>query len=738
MKRAASSVVMYGVERMEEEEKTLKVEVKVGGRLWTAALPVAAPVVTHPPAPLWTAATASRTTTAVPERVETAPRKKSDYLPKATGSLWAKVDITVKKGRVVVFTNSLWDQQPERLQRPAMKRVTSSVVVRGFERKAEEKEGVKVEVKVGGRLWTAALPVAAPIVTHPPAPLWTAATASRTTTTIPERVETAPRKKSDYLPKAIGSLWSVRIVEVKKAKIVLPGALWQADAAAFCPVLQKSSSTSSRSLTVAPPRKLVDDRWKVVVGGRLWTAEAIPVVVAPSLVKVPLWSKETAERTTDAVPERIATAQRKMGGELKKATGSLWNLRDVQVEKAEVVVAAEGLWGSQECYRRAERKSLTAVGVAMANRLWNAPVPKSVVVEDAPSPLWRPATASRTTTAVPERGMPVPRKMVSDPPKASGSLWSIRDVEIKPAKIVVDGGLWQAEGSPFVECSQLPTEVKPEVAGRLWTATSAPAPPPPPPTETLWSAPALPPVIMEKPEHSEFSKYTASLPPREAAKRNPVGTHTSKATGSLWSPDPIPEANYAIHVGGRLWAVHHTAPPSPAQSSKLWTPRTTPSPPLPAPAESQQLLWHAATASRTTTAKPGRSLSISRKRSVNLHKATGSLWGEPERDNNNNDDELPLPVPSLSRTSTVSDSSEDDDDEYIPVVRMWQPVASSGRKGVVVLGQQSRARYYSSFAGAAAGAGAGAREQQQQVFLERVGRGKVRVSSASASTEKRA
>jgi len=694
IKRSVSRLVVDAVERMEEEEKRTEVEVRIGGRLWTAILP-ANPLPVAAVAPLWTAATASRTTDAVPERVETAPRKKSDSLPKATGSLWANKDITVKKGRVVI-SGSLWDQRPERLQQPAVKRSASSVVIQGVER-VEKEETAGVKVKVGGRLWAATLPTAAPVVAHAPAPLWTIATASRTTTAVPERVETAPRKKSDHLPKATGSLWSVQNAESKKNEVLIPGALWQADASDSRPVLR--NATSSRTLTVAP-MKQVDNRWKLMVDGKLWTMETTPAA-APTPVKAPLWSKETTERTTAAVPERVATAPRNMGIELTKAIGSLWSLRHTEATKEKVAVSTSRLWGSPEYYQRAEEKSSGAVEVAIASRLWAVPVPKSAVVQSAP--LWIPATAARTTSAIPERGAPVVRKMSLDLAKASGSLWSIRDVEVNQRKATVNAGLWQGEGSPIAERSQPPMEAR----SRLWTATSAPPLPPPPPMEVLWTAPAQGP-IMEEPDQDEFDKYAASLPPRETAKRNPTVTRTTTVAGSLWSPEKIPEDNYAINVGGRLWAVHHAVPSSPPPS-RLWSPRTTP--PMPTPAETQ--LWHAATASRTTTAKPGRSLSISRKRSINLRKATGSLWGEGEDD---------IPVPPLSRTSTISCSSEEDEEEYIPVVRMWQPVATSGRKGVVVLGQQRRECYYSSLFGG-----------REDVYLERVGAGKVRISAAPGS-----
>lgn len=750
VKRSKSSLVVLGVKREEVEEvKEDKVGVKVGGRLWTATVPTAP--VAKEDAPLWTAATAARTTLAAPVKTTPALRKESDHLPTVSGSLWSieALQPQVKKGKIVLST-SLWSRHDQPHHAPVVRRSGSSRTL--FVEPTSDEDIEKVEVKVAGRLWTASrniLPSVA--VVSPDIQLWTAPPppppAEKPAELQLAVSEPLPRPKKQVadrsLPKAGGSLWGNRSITVKKGRIVVSENLWDHSQLAPRPVLRKTSS--SRVLAVMPTEPEVQKpTWQVKVGGRLWNAEASTDVVPA--ISTPLWTKETAERTTSAIPERVATAPRKASIDLPKAEGSLWSGRDVTVKKGKVVVSNH-LWCDHDSPVVAVRKARSSrvvvavesreaegvVEVNVAGRLWSALTPKNpttTIVSN--TPLWAPETASRTTTATPERVATTPRKMSLDLPKATGSLWDQQpqDVVVQKRKIIITpSGLWneRSHQHPVMRRSTsrltlvpAPCHVKRKdvaimVAGRLWTASRAPPPPPEHDShdsQALW-APSAPAVVEEYEHDDAFSKYM-SLPARDiVVKKTRGGAHSVVVSGGLWNHQPTTpaqERQIEITVAGRLWtaALPVAQPIERKLAAPLWTPPTAPDS-TSEPVASQRLLWHRDTASRTTSAAPERGISVPRKMSVDLPKATGNLWSEAEE------------VPPLSRTSTVSGASSGDEDEEqtgtrgdvqcalrrMRSGRLWQPSAEvagelegrvieiNRKKGVVVVGQQRRDRYFS-------------------------------------------
>jgi membrane protein implicated in regulation of membrane protease activity len=774
VRKSKSSVVVFGVEREEMEEVKEKFEVKVGGRLWTAAVPTPA-VTMEEETPLWTAATAVRTTTAAPVKTTPAPRKKIEHLPKVGGSLWAIQELhpQIKKGKVV-FPTSLWSHQDQQ-HAPVLRRPRSSRTLFVHSRSDEEEVEVeKVKVKVAGRLWSATPSFSPSVPTvSSDIQLWTAPSPP---TPAPKPVELQlavteplPRPKKPTaghtVPKASGSLWNNRSIAVKRGKVVVSENLWKQNHLAPRPVLRKSSS--SRVLNVLPAEVEVEQStWQVKVGGRLWKAETTGDV-APTVV-APLWTKETAERTTTALPERVATAPRRASIDLPKVVGTLWNGRDVTVKKGKVVVSNQ-LWCDHESSVVAVKKARSSrvvvpaedkeaeemIEVNVAGRLWTAPALTRVaaaVMSDAP--LWTPETALRTTAAIPERGATAPRKMSLDLPKAIGSLWD-QDISIQKRKIVINpSGLWNEPSlrpAPVLRRSTSSRMLVPAsqhehredvtivVAGRLWTASTAAPPPPEQDSQTLWARPSSPPTITDSSEHDDtFSKYMP-LPAREiVVKKTRGGAHSVIVSGSLWSHQPTTTYRQVeISVAGRLWTAPMPAPPT----RKLWTP--TPEDAAEEPTVSQRLLWRRNTASRTTDAAPQRGISVPRKRSDDLPTATGALWGELEE------------IPPLSRMSTAASSASESEAEEkaqdvkvalrrIRSGRLWQPITEAGaelegrvfgvngKKGVVVVGQQRRDRYFSL--------GAAKREEVNPVFMEtlRIGslRRKLRVTATNVDEER--
>jgi hypothetical protein len=638
---------------VQDEDNHPKIEVQVAGRLWIAETPKQPEI---PAAqlniPLWSSATASRTTDASPARIP-APQKKvtptseSLTVPKAEGSLWDGRDIIVRKGKVVVNSSmSLWSHN-EAAARPALRRSTSSITVIPVEK---EEVRAAIEVKVAGRLWTARVEPPIPKITTPPSPLWSKETAKRTTTAVPERVVTAPRKMSVDLPKATGSLWSGRDVVVKKGKVVvtptshLLPALWGNTSR---PVLRRQkSSVTVIPVEVAPvePKKL-----EISVAGRLWTAAVPPPVIIH--VPVPLWAPHTASRTTTAVPERVNTAPRK-ATHPPKATGSLWKAQDVVVKKHSVVVNPLALWTKPvEEHAPVIRKSKSRITltplvidtpaqqvatVKVAGRLWTAALPAApVAVAEPQSPLWAASTASRTTSAVPERVQTAPRKAPIDLPKATGSLWQNRQITIKKGRIIVSEELVNSHLKPPLE--QQPAILRRQTSSRTIVALSEDSTPAPAPLRIAGR-------IITPSRTPSRAVSRASSPQR----RPSLWTPTSPASSD---PRDVIPANYNVTIAHNKihlltssststeFGDYHTeraTPPAPLNLKEtLWSPPASPvrlaSPILPS------FTWSKHTASRTTTQLPVKGVIVAKKmRGGNaVQVASGALWNETQEQQEN-------------------------------------------------------------------------------------------------------
>lgn len=633
---------------VQDEDNHPKIEVQVAGRLWIAETPKQPEI---PAAqlniPLWSSATASRTTDASPARIP-APQKKvtptseSLTVPKAEGSLWDGRDIIVRKGKVVVNSSmSLWSHN-EAAARPALRRSTSSITVIPVEK---EEVRAAIEVKVAGRLWTARVEPPAPKITTPPSPLWSKETAKRTTTAVPERVVTAPRKMSVDLPKATGSLWSGRDVVVKKGKVVvtptphLLPALWGNTSR---PVLRRQkSSVTVIPVEVAPvePKKL-----EISVAGRLWTAAVPPPVIIHA--PVPLWAPHTASRTTTAVPERVNTAPRK-ATHPPKATGSLWKAQDVVVKKHSVVVNPLALWTKPvEEHAPVIRKSKSRITltplvidtpvqqvatVKVAGRLWTAALPAApVAVSEPQSPLWAASTASRTTSAVPERVQTAPRKAPIDLPKATGSLWQNRQITIKKGRIIVSEELVNSHLQPALE--QQPAILRRQTSSRTIVALSEDSTPAPAPLRVAGR-------IITPSRNPSRAVSRASSPQRRPSLWTPTSPGSSDPRDVIPANYNVTIAHNKIHLltsssTSTEFGDYHTeraTPPAPLNLKEtLWSPPASPvrlaSPILPS------FTWSKHTASRTTTQPPVKGVIVAKKmRGGNaVQVASGALWNETQ------------------------------------------------------------------------------------------------------------
>ncbi|KAI5817768.1 hypothetical protein BZA77DRAFT_309443 [Pyronema omphalodes] len=519
LRRSTSSITVIPVEK---EEVQAAIEVKVAGRLWTARVEPPAPKITTPPSPLWSKETAKRTTTAVPERVVTAPRKMSVDLPKATGSLWSGRDVVVKKGKVVVTPAShppaLWGNTC----RPVLRRQKSSVTVIPVE--VPPVEPKKLEISVAGRLWTAAVPP--PVIVHPPVPLWAPHTASRTTTAVPERVKTAPRKVA-HPPKATGSLWKPQDIVVKKHSVVVnPVALWTKPVEEHAPVIRKSRSRITLTpLVIDTPVQQVAT---VKVAGRLWTAPIPAAPVAVSEPKSPLWAASTASRTTSAVPERVQTAPRKAPIDLPKATGSLWQNRQITIRKGRVIVSEELVNSHlkpalehQPAVLRRQSSSRTIV--ALSEDSTPAPAPLRVA--------GRIITSSRAPSRAVSR---------ASSPQRRPSLWTPTSPASSDPRDVIP-----ANYNVTVAHNKIHLLTSSSTSTEFGDYHAERATPPAPLNlkETLWSPPASP-VRLASPILPSFtwSKHTASrtttqLPVKGVivAKKMRGGNAVQVATGALWN-----------------------------------------------------------------------------------------------------------------------------------------------------------------------------------------------------------
>lgn len=333
--------------------------------------------------------------------------------------------------------------------------------------------------------------------------------------------------------------------------------------------------------------------------------------------KKPLWSKERASRTTAKVPQRSPLAIVRISDDLTlpKATGDLWKPNS-PVRQAPVLWTAPKpvtqsakpakptatlLWGqgsgSKTTTAVAERTKvpfipsdapLAQVSGSLWNPksadgpigLWKRPIKAVAVTTVAPSvPLWAARTASRTTSAVPQR-LPVPKKKDTRSiilPPATGSLW-------QPPKRTLEKGLWKAPAPPTR---------RPRSASLLWASHSA--------ARTTTAIPVrttVPKRLIEEPLKTVSGtlwKAPSNEPKEGLWKRTipTVATYRKTSTTSLWSkesasrttsakperapfvPKVIDEKSLTLlPATGDLWMPSSSATP---QTVSLWSRPVTPS-----------------------------------------------------------------------------------------------------------------------------------------------------------------
>ncbi|PWW78889.1 hypothetical protein C7212DRAFT_166856, partial [Tuber magnatum] len=302
---------------------------KVSGSLWQKETPegpkalwkrpkTVLPAVLLPPAPLWSREKASRRTTAVPERFTLVPKKtflvRADP-PKASGALW--------KPKAKATPEGLW-AKPTVIS-------TKPIAIRTV--------------------------------------LWTAASASRTTSAAPARSAIPKRVIEEPLPMVSGKMW------------------------------QKRSSEKSKGL---------------------WKREIKTVGAFRKTENTPLWSKEGAARTTTATPERTPFMPKPASTKpLEPAIGDLWQPELAEKEavtlwKQKPAILKVGVWNAEGTtpslaeikqelaakYTLWQRRSVLAARGANGDIFSNRPsfiqklTMDPISLDAAQSALWRPMEGS--------------------------------------------------------------------------------------------------------------------------------------------------------------------------------------------------------------------------------------------------------------------------------------------------------------------------------------------------------
>lgn len=337
--------------------------------------------------------------------------------------------------------------------------------------------------------------------------------------------DTARSKKvpsTEALPVFSEDMWKQRVVLPPRPRLWVAATkatgMWDAegrtlDLARIRPVKRQkalwSEKTASRTTAAEAERTRCVFRPSseplAVVGGSLWASPATkaqnglwkrPAPVRPAAAatprKAPLWSRDTAHRTTAATPERSAVKKPLPPSvHLKPATGPMWTasrsaaapaptlwkrpLRTVAPGPVDLSGPRTPLWNRA----RASSRTTTAVPIRSAvqkripppsatdeplpkatGKLWSKPTPpESTGLWKRPAPvaprrtrprrsstLWDRADAARTTTATPERSNPAPRKPTALPLKpATGGMWTPREAQKEaPTPPPSANGLWAA------------------------------------------------------------------------------------------------------------------------------------------------------------------------------------------------------------------------------------------------------------------------------------------------------
>ncbi|KAI5791896.1 hypothetical protein EDC01DRAFT_656512 [Geopyxis carbonaria] len=238
---------------------------------------------------LWSRKTARRTTEAEPERTKVAIRQLDLPLVVVSGSLWNKAKPAADIG--------LWKR-----------RVRSKTVASD---------------------------------TIPPAvPLWAKETARRTTKLAPERGVAVKKISNITLSVVSGSLWTKKEEKDEEPSLwnkslnspETPPQLWSQDTVIRTQVPKKPEferienilPLDSTSLWVPPSPEPHKSLWKPQQMPPTPTESPSNEESSPA----PLWTKSTARRQTDKVPQRVAPAPRKSSVVLEKASGTMWGQQD--------------------------------------------------------------------------------------------------------------------------------------------------------------------------------------------------------------------------------------------------------------------------------------------------------------------------------------------------------------------------------------------------------------------------
>ena len=266
---------------------------------------------------LWARETALRTTEATPERTKVSFAPSDNPLPKVSGNLWQKETPEGPKGLwkpLIKTVSSAALQPPTPLwSREKASRRTAAVPER-FALVPKKLFLVQTEPpKASGALWKPKAQAApnglwikpAVITTKPIAirtVLWTAASASRTTSAAPARSTVPKRVIEEPLPTVSGNMWQKETPEKPKG---------------------------------------------------LWKREIKTVGAFRKTPNTPLWSREGAARTTTATPERAPFVPKPASMKpLEPALGALWQPELAEKEaitlwKQKPVAPKVGVWNAE-------------------------------------------------------------------------------------------------------------------------------------------------------------------------------------------------------------------------------------------------------------------------------------------------------------------------------------------------------------------------------------------------------
>jgi hypothetical protein len=291
--------------------------------------------------------------------------------------------------------------------------------------------------------------------------------------------------------------------------------------------------------------------------------------------------------------------------------------------------------------------------------------------------LWSQKTASRTTDAKPERSKVSSKPTTIPLTKVAGGLWTkkqspenpglwkrnVRRMTVALDTVPQKVPLWAKETARRTTTKKpermtvkksIQLDALPDVFGDLWEKRYQDS------IEGLWD--------------SSRRNSEGNLAQQLWSQYTPTRTAAPKPT-----PDIIPQQAETVKMDV-LWT-------SRPRRASLWE-APQPSTGTPSPQSNYSYTWRKETASRTTEAKPSRSVPVPRKNTGKVEKARGMLWGSVSP---------PLEVPRLSRGASSSEEESAGEQEgtkrgYMGFVGLWTPGKGKGTaavQGVVVKGERA-------------------------------------------------